>query len=225
MKKITEEIEARPGRRKRKGTAEGAAEGGAAGGEEGAGEEKSIFHGKKGADYQGRSWIEPPNEKKKENDATFLPKRWIHTWSGHTKARTPSRSPLHHHQQHQPTTQPLPLHTTPERPLRAPPSLLLLCFPLPSTAGCQRDRVLPETRPPAAQRGPGREGQDLGRSRLRQVHADLHGPLQGCPRHPLQQRRPPLPELRIRQVRRRGACLLGVGLEEGALVQQPPFVP
>jgi pre-mRNA-processing factor 17 len=34
---------------------------------------------------QGRSWLVPPRDKKKESDACFLPKRWTHTWSGHTK--------------------------------------------------------------------------------------------------------------------------------------------
>jgi hypothetical protein len=34
---------------------------------------------------QGRSWLAPPRDKKKESDNCFLPKRWIHTWSGHTK--------------------------------------------------------------------------------------------------------------------------------------------
>ena len=33
----------------------------------------------------GRSWLEAPKDKRKENDHCFLPKRWIHTWSGHTK--------------------------------------------------------------------------------------------------------------------------------------------
>ena len=33
----------------------------------------------------GRSWLEPPRDKRAENDTCFLPKRWIHTWSGHTK--------------------------------------------------------------------------------------------------------------------------------------------
>lgn len=37
------------------------------------------------AALQGRSWLVPPRDKKKESDACFLPKRWIHTWSGHTK--------------------------------------------------------------------------------------------------------------------------------------------
>lgn len=26
-----------------------------------------------------------PKDKRKESDYTYLPKRWIHTWSGHTK--------------------------------------------------------------------------------------------------------------------------------------------
>eukprot|EP00775_Hariotina_reticulata_P008921 gene8921-9098_t len=45
----------------------------------------SFFHGKKDTDYQGRSWLAPPRDKRKESDNCFLPKRWIHTWSGHTK--------------------------------------------------------------------------------------------------------------------------------------------
>lgn len=31
-----------------------------------------------------------PRDKRKESDQTFLPKRWIHTWSGHTKVRPDS---------------------------------------------------------------------------------------------------------------------------------------
>ncbi|KAK9851127.1 hypothetical protein WJX84_004948 [Apatococcus fuscideae] len=46
---------------------------------------KSHFHGKELVDYAGRSWIEPPRDKHKENDYAFLPKRHIHTWSGHSK--------------------------------------------------------------------------------------------------------------------------------------------
>jgi len=45
----------------------------------------SFFHGKEDKDYQGRSWMSAPKDKRKESDATFLPKRWVHTWSGHTK--------------------------------------------------------------------------------------------------------------------------------------------
>ncbi len=33
----------------------------------------------------GRSWLDPPRDKHKENDVCFTPKRWIHTWSGHSK--------------------------------------------------------------------------------------------------------------------------------------------
>lgn len=44
------------------------------------------FHGKDATDWQGRSWMAPPKDQRKElTDKCFLPKRWIHTWSGHTK--------------------------------------------------------------------------------------------------------------------------------------------
>merc|ERR1712032_435584 len=47
----------------------------------------SIFHGAKETDFAGRSWIEskaqPP--KNVDDDRTcYLPKKWVHTWSGHT---------------------------------------------------------------------------------------------------------------------------------------------
>ena len=48
-------------------------------------QEKSMFHGKEEKDKLGRSWIEPPKEQRPEVEQAFLPKRWIHTWSGHTK--------------------------------------------------------------------------------------------------------------------------------------------
>lgn len=63
---------------------EEAEKGGAAGGNDAQGG-KSVFHGKKEKDYQGRSWMEPPKDLKAENEFCYLPKRWIHTWSGHTK--------------------------------------------------------------------------------------------------------------------------------------------
>ncbi|MCL7031600.1 hypothetical protein MKW94_027956 [Papaver nudicaule] len=46
--------------------------------------EKSTFHGKEEKDYQGRSWIAPPKDAKAKNEQCYMPKRWIHTWSGHT---------------------------------------------------------------------------------------------------------------------------------------------
>lgn len=48
-------------------------------------EDKSTFHGKEEYDYQGRSWIAPPKDVKASNDHCYIPKRWVHTWSGHTK--------------------------------------------------------------------------------------------------------------------------------------------
>ncbi|XP_068651203.1 uncharacterized protein [Aristolochia californica] len=47
--------------------------------------DKSTFHGKEETDYQGRSWIAPPKDAKATNDHCYIPKRWVHTWSGHTK--------------------------------------------------------------------------------------------------------------------------------------------
>ena len=55
------------------------------------GHEKSHFHGKAETDYAGNSWITAPKDKKKENDTCYVPKRWIHTWSGHTKGTSAIR--------------------------------------------------------------------------------------------------------------------------------------
>eukprot|EP00440_Ansanella_granifera_P036647 gb/GFBE01039759.1/.p1 GENE.gb/GFBE01039759.1/~~gb/GFBE01039759.1/.p1 ORF type:complete len:573 (+),score=138.77 gb/GFBE01039759.1/:1-1719(+) len=46
----------------------------------------SIFHGGKETDYAGRSWIENKANVTKDVDdkQCFLPKKWVHTWSGHT---------------------------------------------------------------------------------------------------------------------------------------------
>ncbi|XP_074309863.1 uncharacterized protein LOC141644275 [Silene latifolia] len=48
-------------------------------------EEKSKFHGKEERDYQGRSWIKPPKDKKPDMEQCYIPKRLEHTWIGHTK--------------------------------------------------------------------------------------------------------------------------------------------
>jgi len=49
-------------------------------------EETSVFHGKNMKDYQGRSWLLPPTEARGEEEhECFIPKKWVHTWSGHTK--------------------------------------------------------------------------------------------------------------------------------------------
>ncbi|EFN53026.1 hypothetical protein CHLNCDRAFT_32300 [Chlorella variabilis] len=49
--------------------------------------ENTVWHGKAETDYQGRSWIEAPKDagKRKDAEQCFLPKRHIHTWSGHSK--------------------------------------------------------------------------------------------------------------------------------------------
>lgn len=47
--------------------------------------DKTTFHGKEERDYQGRPWISPPKDKKASNDHCYIPKRCVHTWSGHTK--------------------------------------------------------------------------------------------------------------------------------------------
>lgn len=47
--------------------------------------DKSTFHGKEERDYQGRSWISHPKDVKATNEHCYIPKRLVHTWSGHTK--------------------------------------------------------------------------------------------------------------------------------------------
>lgn len=49
-------------------------------------EDVSIFHGKQAEDYQGRSWVEgPAGFRQDAGEKCFLPKRVIHTWTGHNK--------------------------------------------------------------------------------------------------------------------------------------------
>ncbi|GMP29636.1 hypothetical protein CsSME_00004647 [Camellia sinensis var. sinensis] len=49
--------------------------------------DKSTFHGKEERDYQGGSWIAAPKDAKATNDHCYIPKRLVHTWSGHTKGK------------------------------------------------------------------------------------------------------------------------------------------
>lgn len=51
----------------------------------GPGDSASFFHGKETRDATGKSWLQAPKGLKEENEFCYLPKRWIHTWSGHTK--------------------------------------------------------------------------------------------------------------------------------------------
>ena len=46
---------------------------------------KSIFHGTELKDYLGRSYVDPPSHIKPADHHCFLPKKLIHTWTGHTK--------------------------------------------------------------------------------------------------------------------------------------------
>ena len=50
---------------------------------------KTIFHGTELFDYQGRSFVDAPNELSTvPPDKSYLPKKCVHTWSGHTKGVT-----------------------------------------------------------------------------------------------------------------------------------------
>lgn len=48
-------------------------------------ETKTIFHGTELRDYQGRSFVDPPSDLPPAPDKSYLPKKCIHTWTGHTK--------------------------------------------------------------------------------------------------------------------------------------------
>jgi WD40 repeat protein len=47
--------------------------------------ERSVFHGKRLADYQGRTYIWPPTDVKPGEHKCYLPKKLMHTYVGHTK--------------------------------------------------------------------------------------------------------------------------------------------
>ena len=48
--------------------------------------ERSILHKKERYDYLGRTYLSPPSGLRARDHDCFLPKKRIHTWSGHTKA-------------------------------------------------------------------------------------------------------------------------------------------
>ncbi|KAJ1557736.1 pre-mRNA-processing factor 17 [Nowakowskiella sp. JEL0078] len=60
--------------------------------EEGLGSEKSIFHGKNMTDYLGRTYMHVPTDLDVDllgelgTKECYIPKKLIHTWTGHTKA-------------------------------------------------------------------------------------------------------------------------------------------
>ena len=45
----------------------------------------SVFHGTMERDYQGRSYLVPPSELKNVMHQCFIPRKWVHTYVGHTK--------------------------------------------------------------------------------------------------------------------------------------------
>eukprot|EP01117_Protostelium_nocturnum_P014553 TRINITY_DN5544_c0_g1_i4.p1 TRINITY_DN5544_c0_g1~~TRINITY_DN5544_c0_g1_i4.p1 ORF type:complete len:448 (-),score=75.62 TRINITY_DN5544_c0_g1_i4:44-1387(-) len=46
---------------------------------------RSIFHGEQFRDYLGRTFVEPPTDLKPVEHDCYLPKKLVHTWSGHSK--------------------------------------------------------------------------------------------------------------------------------------------
>ena len=53
---------------------------------EGKSGDHTIFHGAEEKDYQNRSWVEVASgQQHADAESCFIPKRHIHTWSGHTK--------------------------------------------------------------------------------------------------------------------------------------------
>ncbi|KYQ88922.1 WD40 repeat-containing protein [Tieghemostelium lacteum] len=49
-------------------------------------EHTAQFHGDTKRDYMGRSWVEPPSDLKPDQEVnSYIPKRMVHTWSGHSK--------------------------------------------------------------------------------------------------------------------------------------------
>jgi len=88
---VSGEVQARVAARKKEvdDEAKAAAEEAQLVADDGPEEETSVFHGRQEVDYQGRAWCAPPNQQKEEDKAyedkkCFLPKKWIHSYTGHT---------------------------------------------------------------------------------------------------------------------------------------------
>ena len=125
----------------------------------------------------GRSWLEAPRDAtQRQVDQCFLPKRHVHTWSGHSKGVNAIRCASG------PT--PLPLAGVGVQPGRSNCSIRRELGPAFSAhqlaSPCRlRLQLLPHHRAPAAVCGAGWTDQDVGRGGRQEVHAHLHGAHQG----------------------------------------------
>lgn len=46
---------------------------------------KSVFHGTLSKEFQGGSFLTPPSGIKPSGNQCYIPKKWVHTWVGHSK--------------------------------------------------------------------------------------------------------------------------------------------
>lgn len=133
----------------------------------------------------GRSWIEPPKEgRRPEAEQCFLPKRHIHTWSGHTKGVNAIRWVGGQGKAgdcwmwlRKCCRQAGRLQCS----LRSPSASGNLHTSLPTRLPACLSQLLPTDGPPAAVGGAGWRDQDLGCGHPQEVHALIPGPHQGAP--------------------------------------------